>query len=210
MSLPGPHITYWGGDTLYVNLTSRCSAACTFCLRTFTSEVFGYDLHLEVDEEPQAQDVTAALDREATFRAPDEVVFVGLGEPTLALDAVLAGVEWAHVRRLRTRLDTNGQGELLNPGRDVVGELVAVGLDAVSVSLNAHDEPTYDLLCRPLVPPAFGAVTGFIRRAVAAGLEVTASVVDLPEVDKEAAATLAAELGASFRVRRLLKPEAAA
>ena len=209
MSLPGPHITYWGGDTLYVNLTSRCSAACTFCLRTFTSEVFGYDLRLAVDEEPQAADVVAALERETAARAPDEVVFVGLGEPTLALDAVLAGVEWAHLRRLPTRLNTNGQGELINPGRDVVAELAAAGLSAVSVSLNAHDEATYDRLCRPLFTPAFGAVIRFIRQAVAAGIDVTATVVDLPEVDKDAAAALAAELGASFRVRRLLKPEAA-
>lgn len=209
MSLPGPHITYWGGDTLYVNLTSRCSAACTFCLRTFTSEVFGYDLQLSVDEEPQPEDVVAALERETAGRAPDEVVFVGLGEPTLALDAVLAGVEWAHRRGLPTRLNTNGQGELLNPGRDVVAELAAAGLRAASVSLNAPDEATYDRLCRPLVTPAFAAVTAFVRRAVEAGIDVTATVVDLPEVDKQAAAALAADLGASFRVRRLLKPEVA-
>ena len=111
-------------------------------------------------------------------------------------------------RRLPTRLDTNGHAALLHPGRDVVRELVDAGLRAVSVSLNAHDETTYDLLCRPTSSRAYPAVRQFIRESVDAGLDVTASVVDVPEVDLVAAAAVAADLGATFRVRRLLSPAA--
>lgn len=199
---PGPNYVYWGGDSLYVNLTSRCSSACTFCLRETSWEVYGYDLWLPPKAEPEAVDVIDALELAFLDAAPREVVFTGLGEPTLRLDVMLTVCDWLRTRRLPPRVDTNGHGRLLNPGRDVVGELAAVGLRAASVSLNAHDEATYDLLCRPVFSHAYRAVVRFVREAVDAGIDVTATVVDLPEVDKEAAAAVAHDLGAAFRVRR--------
>src|SRR5450759_2086798 len=54
MIIPGPTYVYWGGNSLYVNLTSRCSAACSFCLREGGWEVYGYDLRLDVSQEPEA------------------------------------------------------------------------------------------------------------------------------------------------------------
>lgn len=203
---PGPSFTYRGGANLYINLTNRCSAGCVFCLRTFTQEVYGYDLTLAVDQEPEAAEVIAALELEFLDLAPEEVVFTGLGEPTLRLDVILAVTEWVHTRGLRVRLDTNGHAALLNPERDVVAELAAVGLEAVSVSLNAHDEATYDQVCMPVFAKAYRAVLRFMRECVDAGIEVTATVVDLPEIDLEGAAAVAADLGASFRVRRLVGP----
>ena len=47
VAIPGPNYAYWGGRNLYLNLTSRCSAACTFCIHNFTWDIFGYDLRLE-------------------------------------------------------------------------------------------------------------------------------------------------------------------
>lgn len=201
-AVPGPTYVYWGGDRLYVNLTSRCSSACTFCLRESGWEVYGYDLWLPPRAEPEAVDVTDALELAFLDAAPREVVFTGLGEPTLRFDVLLAVTDWLRTRRLPSRLDTNGHARLLNPDREVVAELAAIGLRSASVSLNAHDEATYDLLCRPVFTHAFRAVVRFIREAVDAGIDVTASVVDLPEVDKEAAEAVAHDLGASFRVRR--------
>lgn len=206
-TVAGPTYVYWGGPNLYVNLTNRCSAGCSFCLADFTSEVYGSDLRLAVGEEPEAVDVIQAFELAFLDGAPEEVVFTGLGEPTLRLDVILTLVEWLNTRRLPTRLDTNGHAALLHPDRDVVTELAAAGLRAVSVSLNAHDEATYDLLCRPTFTKAYRAVLRFIRECVDAGLEVTATVVDLPEVELEGAAAVAADLGAAFRVRRLLSPD---
>ncbi|GAB4249130.1 MAG: TatD family nuclease-associated radical SAM protein [Thermoleophilia bacterium] len=209
-SIPGPNYVYWGGRNLYVNLTSRCSSACVFCLREWTWNVYGYDLRLAPAQEPTAEDVITALEYAFLDGMPDEVVFTGLGEPTLRLDEILALLDWLRTRRLRTRLDTNGQAGLLHPGRDVAGELAAAGLGAASVSLNASDPVTYDRVCRPLFAHAFRAVTRFIRAAVQAGIEVTATVVAVPQVDVEAARALAAELGAAFRVRPLITVDAGA
>ncbi|MBU2603959.1 MAG: TatD family nuclease-associated radical SAM protein [Actinobacteria bacterium] len=203
--VPGPNFTYRGGANLYINLTSRCSAGCVFCLRGFTREVYGYDLSLAVDQEPEAADVIAALELEFLDLAPEEVVFTGLGEPTLRFDVILAVTEWLGTRRLRVRLDTNGHAALLNPGRDVVAELVAAGLAAVSVSMNAHDEVTYDQVCMPVFSKAYRVVLRFMRECVDAGIEVTATVVDVPEVDVEGAAAVADDIGAAFRVRRLVQ-----
>ncbi len=203
--VPGPIFTYRGGANLYINLTNRCSAGCVFCLRRFTREVYGYDLSLEVDQEPEAADVIAALELEFLDLAPEEVVFTGLGEPTLRFDVILAVTEWLRTRRLRVRLDTNGHAALLNPDRDVVAELVTAGLAAVSVSMNAHDEVTYDQVCKPIFSKAYRVVLRFIRECVDAGIEVTATVVDVPEVDVEGAAAVADDLGATFRVRRLVE-----
>ncbi len=204
----GPTFVYWGGPNLYVNLTNRCSAGCSFCLADFTSEVYGYDLTLALGEEPETEDVIHEFELAFLDGAPEEAVFTGLGEPTLRLDVILALVEWLGTRRVPTRLDTNGHAALLHPGRDVVGELASAGLRGVSVSLNAHDESTYDLLCRPTFSRAYRAVLRFIRECVDAGLDVTATVVDVPEVDLDAAAAVAADLGAAFRVRRLVTPDA--
>jgi GTP 3',8-cyclase len=204
-AIPGPNFVYRAGPNLYVNLTSRCTADCEFCLRNFTWDVFGYDLRLRTDEEPDAGQVTEALERAWLDVAPSEVVFTGLGEPTLRLDVMLEVLGWLRTRRLRTRLDTNGHGDLVNPGRDVVAELKAAGLTAVSVSLNAADEATYDQLCRPTFAKAYRAVLSFIRRSVDAGLDVTVTVVDVAEVDLDATAAAAHDLGARLRVRRLVK-----
>jgi GTP 3',8-cyclase len=202
--VPGPNYAYWGGSNLYVNLTSRCSSACGFCIRNFSHEVFGYDLHLRRDQEPDSTEVLEAVERACAQRVPDEVVFTGLGEPTLRLDVLLQSLTGIARVGLRTRLDTNGQGQLINPGKDVVADLRAAGLSAVSVSLNAHDEATYVALCQPGPVGAYEAVLEFIRRCVEAGIETTASVVDLPEVHVDEAAAVAARLGARFRVRSLV------
>lgn len=203
-AVPVPTYVYWGGSNLYVNLTSRCSASCTFCLRSFTWEVFGYDLHLFREQEPEAAQVIAAMEVELDTRSPREVVFTGLGEPTLRLGALLEVLTWTSSRRLRTRLDTNGHGQLLNPGHRVAEELAQAGLAAVSVSLNAPDAATYDALCRPKIQGAFEAVLQFIQDAHRCGLEVTVTAVEVPGLDLTALMELAAGFDAALRIRRLV------
>lgn len=201
---PPTHV-YWAGENLYVNLTSRCSSACSFCLRKSSWKVFGVDLHLAPEEEPTACEVIDCIrDHE---REPREVVFTGLGEPTVRLDEVLEVVRWLRGRGIASRLDTNGHAQLLHPEQDVVAELAAAGLDRVSVSLNAPDAATYDRLCRPQSAAAFSAVTGFISASVQAGLDTTATMVDVPGLQIDAVAELARDLGARFRVRPYVRPE---
>ena len=239
-----PAYAYWGGENLYVNLTSRCSSSCIFCLRESTWEIFGADLYLGEEEEPNPAEVIAALEEEmgtrhggmpglagaaadgsplgaaekaagavdqpatraAGGRRPREVVFTGLGEPTVRLDTLLEIVRWLGARGLPSRLDTNGHASLLHPGRAVAAELAAAGLDGVSVSLNASDAASYDEICRPSHRDAFGSVLDFVRDSLDAGLETTATMVGIPGLPVGPAAALAAELGAAFRVRPYLSP----
>ena len=82
---------------------------------------------------------------------------------------------------------------------------VAVLVDACSVSPVAQDAETYEALCRPTYGKlAYEAAKGFIVLAKAAGMEVEATVVDVPYwVDVAACRRLAEEeLGVPLRVRR--------
>jgi TatD DNase family protein len=194
-------LAYALGDALYLNVTSACTLACSFCpkIRDGDWRVGGYDLKLA--RTPDVDEVwRAAL--AAGLGARAEVVFTGLGEPTRRLAAVLeltrrlraAGVE-------RVRLDTDGLASL-REGRDVVPELAAAGLAALSVSLNAPDAATYARLC----PSRFGegawdACRAFIRSAVGAGLEVAASAVAVPGLSEAGCRVAAESLGARFRWR---------
>lgn len=200
-----PTIAYRAKGNIYLNITNRCSADCVFCLAKFTDKVFGYNLKLAY--EPELPDILRDLELEFLEGPADEVVFVGLGEPTMRLDVVLGVVEWCRTRRLRTRLVTNGHGSLINPEHDVPRELAAAGLGSVSVSLVAHNAEVYNQLCRPMFSKAFREVIRFAEACVREGIRTEITVVDLPEVDIESCRSIAEKLGAGFRVRPLITPE---
>jgi TatD family-associated radical SAM protein len=192
------------GGAVYLNITNRCSAACTFCLREWTHDVYGANLRLTA--EPAADGVVAAVAAELDNLPAPEIVFCGLGEPTMRLDAVLQITAWLHERKVPVRLNTNGHGGLLNPGQDVPADLAAAGLTAVAVSLNAADEITYQRLCRPRLPGAYRAMLAFAEQCMGHGIATSLSVINHPDVDVPACAALAAHMGAAFRVRALALP----
>jgi TatD family-associated radical SAM protein len=197
-----PVLAYVLGDALYLNLTSACTLACTFCpkIRDGDWVVGGYDLKLVAN--PSADEVWAAAQRAGLGGRRSEVVFTGLGEPTRRL-AVLLDL----IRRLkaagvaRVRLDTDGLASL-REGRDVAALLEEAGLDAVSVSLNAADAATYAAHC----PSRYGArawpaVVAFIRSCAGRIPDVAASAVALPGLSEESCRAAAEALGARFRWR---------
>jgi TatD DNase family protein len=197
-----PVLAYVLDDALYLNLTSACTLACTFCpkIRDDDWVVGGYDLKLAGN--PAADEVwRAALSKGALDRW-SEVVFTGLGEPTRRLEVLLDLVrrlKAAGVRRVR--LDTDGLASL-REGREVPPELAAAGLDAISVSLNAPDADTYARLCPSRFgESAYGAVKEFIASALRSIPEVAASAVALPGLSEEACRKVAEGLGARFRWR---------
>jgi TatD family-associated radical SAM protein len=210
MTLPRTHagtVAYRGrGGGAYLNITNRCSCACEFCLREWTDGVYGEVLTLQ--QEPEVDEAIRALELEFLEGPATEVVFCGFGEPTMRMDVVLAVTEWAHLRRLRSRLDTNGHGQLLNPDVDVPAALAAAGLSAVTVSLNAADPEAYDLICRPLFSKAHRAVIRFAEQCVQHGLETTLTAVDYPGADLPGCEAIATALGAGFRTRGLATPRA--
>lgn len=196
-----PVLAYVLGDALYLNLTSACTLACTFCpkIRDGDWVVGGYDLRLA--RNPSADEVWRAAERTG-LAGRSEVVFTGLGEPTRRLGVLLdlvARLRAAGVRRIR--LDTDGLASL-REGKDVPALLAAAGLDAVSVSLNAPDAETYARICPSRYgAEAFGAVQEFIRGSVGRIPDVAASAVALPGLSEEDCRSVAESLGARFRWR---------
>jgi TatD DNase family protein len=194
-SRPAPSIAYEMWGNLYLNITNRCTNQCTFCLRYQSDVLWGYNLKLET--EPTVEEIVEAIGDPRRYR---EIVFCGYGEPTVRLDVIKEVGGRLRAAGVRVRLDTNGQGSLIWK-RNIAPELVEA-VDAVSVSLNAGDAASYERLCRPsLGPSTFEHVVAFISDCRKAGLEVAASVVDLPGVDIERARKVAADLGVPLRVR---------
>ncbi len=196
-----PVLAYALGDALYLNLTSACTLACTFCpkIRDGDWVVGGYDLRLA--RNPSADEVWQAATR-IGLSDRSEVVFTGLGEPTRRLGVLLdlvGRLKAAGVRRVR--VDTDGLASL-REGRDVPPLLAAAGVDAVSVSLNAPDAEGYARLCPSRYGlAAYGAVKGFIERCVQVLPEVAASAVALPGLAEADCRRVAEGLGARFRWR---------
>jgi GTP 3',8-cyclase len=197
-------VAYRAGHAVYLNLTNRCSSSCEFCIRDWSEGVYGADLRLA--REPDLDEITQAIEVAFLDAPADEVVFCGFGEPTMRLDLVLAVTEWLHLRRVRSRLDTNGHGQLLNPDIDVPAALAAAGLAAVTISLNAATPQEYDRVCRPTFAKSYRAVLRFAEQCLAQGIDTTLTAVDYPGADLPAVADLAAAMGAGFRARGYAAP----
>lgn len=195
-----PVLAYALGDALYLNVTSACTLACTFCpkIRDGDWTVGGYDLRLSRD--PSADEVWSAAVKSG-IEGRSEIVFTGLGEPTRRLEVVLDVVRRLRAGARRVRLDTDGLASL-REGRDIPPLLADAGLDAVSVSLNAPDAETYARICPSRHgAAAYHAVREFIAGCVRCLPDVAASAVALPGLDEGACRRVAEELGARFRWR---------
>ena len=193
-------IYYEAYKNLYINLTNRCSADCIFCIRNFADGVHGYDLRLS--KEPSTEEVIEALERQDLSKYK-EIVFTGLGEPTLRFDVVLAVTRWLKSQNTRVRLDTNGHAALINPEKNVIFELKNAGIDSISVSLNADSEEKYNKLCRQIHKNAYRALLDFIKEARKAGISTRVTVVDVSEIDLEKCEKLAKDLDSEFHIRAL-------
>ena len=188
-------VAYKIRNSLYLNITNRCSNRCTFCPKFDELTVKGHELKLS--HEPELAEVMAAVDAACDF---DEVVFCGYGEPLIRLDLVLQVAAQLKIRGLRVRINTDGQANLVH-GRNILPELAGV-VDALSVSLNAADPQTYARLCNtPFGADGFLGVCEFLREAKRYVPQVVASAVALPGLDLEPVRALARELGVEFRER---------
>jgi len=194
----GQTIAYPIGDRLYLSITDRCTLACRFCPKTQGSmRVHDYDLSL--DHRPSAAEIIAAIGDPADYR---QVVFCGYGEPTLRLKVLLEVAAWIKQRGGRVRINTDGLANLVHK-RNVLPEM-AGKVDALSVSLNAQDEATYERHCVPALAGSYPAVLEFLRLAPRWVPEVTATAINgLEGVDIDACRRIAAELGVGFRQREL-------
>ncbi len=193
---------YWLENNLYLNITNKCSNRCIFCIRNFKTGVA--DFNLKLKEEPSVSWILHELKQVLFLKNWKEIVFCGFGEPTERLDCLVAVSNWIkkhYSRPVSIRLNTNGHGNMLNPGRNVVRELKAAGVDKVSVSLNAGDEETYNEICRPEFAGAYDTVLEFIRNSKEE-LETEVTAVTTSEISLQEIREIANELGVNFRLRQ--------
>ncbi|HEY4716743.1 MAG TPA: YchF/TatD family DNA exonuclease [bacterium] len=189
-------IVYGIRDSLYLNITNRCTNVCVFCPKIRGSyAVKGYDLR--IGKEPEAEEIIKAIGDPQKYT---EVVFCGFGEPLLRLDAVKSISIWLKEKGLRVRIDTDGLASLVH-GKNIPAELKGL-VDSISVSMNAPDPKTYAKLCpSPYGEQAFHAVLEFIRQSKDYIPEVIATVVALPHLNVEECRKIADTIGVKFRIR---------
>lgn len=182
---------------VYLNITNSCSNRCEFCIRSNSNKLVGYDMRLSRD--PDFADMKNAID---SFSKPfNEAVFCGYGEPTYAMETLTATAAYLKSLGKRVRLNTNGQGRLIND-RDIVPELASC-IDEISISLNESERGAYQNLCHP----KFGMFThdeilDFAAACVKAGITTRFTVVDtIPNESIRRCRKLAAKVGIPLSVR---------
>lgn len=194
-------ILYRVHNGLYVNLTNRCSSACTFCLRQ-TMDHVGESNSLWLEREPTVQEVKDEFEKWDLSQF-SEIVFCGFGEPTCALPVLLEVATWLKARTsLPIRVNTNGQGSLI-AGRDISGDLAAC-VDTVSISLNNPDPEQYQQLVRSKFGnKAFPGMLEFAKSCVARGLHVVMTTVDttISHEEEERCREICQGIGATYRIR---------
>jgi len=187
-------IAYQIRDSLYLNITNRCTNRCWFCVRFQTSYVKGHNLKLK--DEPSVEEIISAIGDPKKYK---EIVFCGLGEPLLRLDVVKRVSQWIKQRGCKVRINTNGQGNLINQ-RNILPELKDI-VDSLSISLDAEDKEKYEKICKPVFKDAFDGVISFIKEAKKFIPEVKITVVNIPEIDINKCKDIAQELGVGIRIR---------
>lgn len=195
-------IVYEIGENVYINLTNKCSNDCWFCERNRLQTVNGYMLWL--DNEPTADMIIEEL-KKRNLKDYNELVFCGFGEPTYRWAVIKEVAEYAHLQGIKTRINTNGQGSLIN-GYDITEELPKY-IDSVSISLNNGNAKSYDENCKSVYgEKAFDELQTFAYKCRLAGVDTSLSIVDCIGAEEIAQAKEIAErLGVKFKVRKEIK-----
>lgn len=201
--LPGatlvPQIAYQIRNSLYLNITNKCTLACTFCPKQTDWEVKGYYLRLQ--REPNVEEIFQAIGQPDVY---DEVCFCGYGEPTRRLEVLKIIAERMKEKGVkRLRLNTDGLANLVY-GRNIAEELKGI-IDAVSISVNAPNAKYYAKIC----PSAYGEkayeeVINFVRECKKYIPEVVVTAVNLPGFPEKEMARLASQLKVELRMREFM------
>lgn len=190
-----PEIAYRIRNSLYLNITSRCTNECIFCERNNYPIVKGY--YLKLNTEPSEEELISSIGDPVKY---DEIVFCGYGEPLLKLETVKNVSRWIKEKGGKVRINTNGQGNLIHK-RNIVPELKGL-VDSISISLNAETGEKYHALCHSMFgSKTYEEIIKFIRECKIHIPSVTASIVGIRDVNVDECKKIADELGVKFRVR---------
>lgn len=188
---------------LYINLTNKCSNGCDFCVRNERTSYYGNYLWLRHGD-PTPEKVIAAVNALGDLTKFKEAVFCGFGEPTYRVEEMVALCDYFHSKGLSTRLNTNGQGNLINK-RDIVPELKGK-IDLVNVSLNASCAEKYQPICRSQFGESgFEALIEFAKLCKRNGVPCRFSIVDcIGEAEVEACKRLAESVRIPLYIRKYI------
>lgn len=193
---PKTSFTYLLGKALYVNVTNRCNADCTFCRRKEDPFLRGYNLGMTKSEEPPAEVYIKEIGDPKEY---SEIVFCGYGEPTIRWDVVKEVAKYVKSNGGRTRINTNGHGNIINK-RDITPEMQGL-IDVVSISFNSFDPKQYAKLMR-VSEHHFSEMINFAKLAKPFVNKVVMTVVSLDEIEIEKSRKVVEEeIGVEFRVR---------
>ncbi len=189
---------------LYINLTNKCSNGCDFCVRNERASYYGNYLWLRHGD-PTPEKVISAVNSMGALSQFKEVVFCGFGEPTYKVEEMLALCDYFHEKGLKTRLNTNGQGNLINK-RDIVPELKGK-IDFVNISLNASCQEKYQKICRSQFKEmAFDGLLEFAKLCRRNGVHCRFSIVDcIGEEEVEACKKLAESVKIPLYIRKYIQ-----
>jgi TatD DNase family protein len=195
-SKPETAFTYKLGNSLYINITNRCNAHCSFCKRKEDPILRGYNLGMERTEEPSADIYIKEIGDPKDYK---EIVFCGYGEPTIRWEVVKDVAKYIKANGGRTRLNTNGHGNVINK-MNITPELNGL-IDVVSISLNSFDPKQYSTLVG-LDRSYFNEMVNFAKSSKPFVEKVIMTVVSIDEVDIERSRKIVEEkIGVEFRVR---------
>ncbi len=193
-------ILYTYKNQVYANITNRCDCSCQFCIRSHRDSV-GEAENLWFQKEPSLEEIKNAMD-EFDFKGYEELVYCGYGEPTCALENLLASAAYAKAKyNIKIRLNTNGLANLYHK-RNVIPELAKV-IDSVSISLNAPTAERYQEVTRPQFENAFEAMLEFATLSKEYFEKTQLSIVDvLSREDIAQCQKIADERGIYLRIRK--------
>ena len=198
----GMTILYKVHDNLYVNLTNRCSCACTFCLRQTKDTVADDEGTLWLEHEPTVEEVKAEFTK-FDLTQYREVVFCGYGEPTIRLDALLEIAKFVKENYQKPiRINTNGQANLIWE-KDVTPSLKGL-VDTISISLNTPNAEKYQELVRSKFgDKAYEGMLDFAKKAKRYVPNVVLSTVDttLTKAAEEECRKICERIGVTYRIR---------
>ncbi len=199
-------ITYELGDSLYINMTNKCTNSCDFCLRNGTDHI-GNSQSLWLEREPSFEEIKDDIDKKDLSQYKN-IVFCGFGEPVIRLYDLLKVAKYIKSKcDIPVRINTNGHGDLIF-GEDISSQFEGL-IDVVSISLNAKNADEYMEICHPKYGlDTFYAIIKFAKECKKYVPKVVFTVVDsMPKEDIEACREIAERTGVDFRIREYITAE---